>query len=266
MVDSPLVDALSPWRCRGECFWLFGHARAEEHLAPVAFNVLEGVSTFASPEVSGAYQGGLTSIMIARYNDSPVGPHDELIWVPGQFAVPPTGRNANRITRAYVSTKESAYNRRKHWNIPARTAHFTFVPSGANSPKALPYSRICVAPPDAPDNPFFVTDLAPSFLLSSGLIPFSSSFVPLSREVECPPLPQSDSWREDACIGTERWVSLTPAMKGKAGFFRWKGGLADGALADNVGLPNVRPWSTGMWLREFELEFPVGDVLGKRGG
>ena len=39
-----------------------------------------------------------------------LGPYDELIWVPGAFTVPQTGKKQRRITRIYVSAKESAYN------------------------------------------------------------------------------------------------------------------------------------------------------------
>lgn len=136
--------------------------------------------------------------------------------------------------------------------------------SDASSPRALPYSRISVAPLGSPDTPFFVIDLTPTFLLSRGLMPFDSRLVPLSEEIVCPPLPQSADWKEDACAGTDRWVSVTPIVKGKAGFFRWTGGLEDGALADNVGFPGLRPWSVGMWLREVEIESPVGEVLGEK--
>lgn len=264
--ESPFADAPAPWHCEGECFWLFGYARGGTYPPPVAFNTLEGASSYADPETSGAFKGGLMFVMIVRYTSSPVGPYDELMYVPGQFAVPPNKSAANRITRIYVSTKESVYNGRKNWNIPKHVAHFTFVPSGAASasPSALPYSRIAVAPPDAPEDPFFVLDLAPTLLLGRGVLPFNSRFVPFSSRIACPPLPQSERWKEDACVGTDRWVALTPGMSGKAGFFSAKGGLPGGAFADNVGFPDVRPFSTAMWLREFKLEFPVGDVLGKK--
>lgn len=48
-------------------------------------------------------------------------------------------------------------------------------------------------------------------------------------------------------------------MKGKAGFFRSGGALEDGQYGDGVGFPDVRPWKTGMWLTNFELDFYVGD-------
>lgn len=60
----------------------------------------------------------------------PVGPYDELIYVPGLFSRRPrqplrTGRTAAEpieyfpsITRIYVSTDESVYNGRKNWGIP----------------------------------------------------------------------------------------------------------------------------------------------------
>lgn len=48
--------------------------------------------------------------MIVRYKETPVGPYDEVIWMPGYFEVPGTGRKHARITRIYVSSLESVFN------------------------------------------------------------------------------------------------------------------------------------------------------------
>jgi hypothetical protein len=77
-----------------------------------AYAPLEASSSFASSESSGAFQGGLGMLQIVRYHDSPVGPYDELLIVPGYFDVP--GKKSKggmvRVTRIYVSTKESVWN------------------------------------------------------------------------------------------------------------------------------------------------------------
>lgn len=72
--DGPFTSVPGPWTCKGECFWLFGYTRTSEpRPGPPAFSPLEGASQFADPARSGEYKGGLTSVMIARYTDSPVG-------------------------------------------------------------------------------------------------------------------------------------------------------------------------------------------------
>lgn len=54
---------------------------------------------------------------------------------------------------------------------------------------------------------------------------------------------------------------MDPEMKGKAGMFWSKGGLEGGKYGDGVGWPDVKPWSAGMWLRDFSLVFDVPKVL-----
>ncbi|KAI0339249.1 hypothetical protein BDW22DRAFT_1336398 [Trametopsis cervina] len=262
--SSSFPEALPPWHNDGECFWLFGYSSGKQSLKPSSYGPLEGASAFADPEQSGAFKGGLFSVMIVRYKSSPIGPYDEIIWSPGNFEIPPSGKKALRITRIYVSSLASVYNGRKNWNICKHLAHFNFIPSGATSPNALPYSRVEVSPPDAPDRPFFVINLSATFIGSNARIPFNSALSPLSVEIVCPPLPQSPDWTEDGRVGTDRWISITPAMKGKAGLFKAKGGLEDGKMGDDVGFPDIQPWTIGMWLNEFQLEFPMGIELGRK--
>jgi hypothetical protein len=60
--------------------------------------------------------GGLGMIQVIRYTESPVGPYDELVIVPGGFewedAKKIKKRNV-RVTRIYVSQKETCWNGRK---------------------------------------------------------------------------------------------------------------------------------------------------------
>ena len=65
-------------------------------------------------------------------------------------------------------------------------------------------------------------------------------------------------------VGTDRWCMMPLLMKGKAGFARCKGGLDGGKYGDDEGFPDVQPWSLGMWLRDFELTFPVGEFPEKK--
>ena len=55
-------------------------------------------------------------IQIVRYSDTPVGPYDELLIIPGSYTVPggtQKGKTQLRATRFYVSQRETTYNGRK---------------------------------------------------------------------------------------------------------------------------------------------------------
>ncbi|KAH8097115.1 hypothetical protein BXZ70DRAFT_944312 [Cristinia sonorae] len=262
--EIPFPVAPSPWFCRGEAFTFVTTIRASRDnasLLPGSFNDLEGESLFADRAHVGEYKGGLAMVMIVRYTDTPVGPYDELIWIPGKFSVPAGGPDALRITRIYVSTKESVYNGRKNWNICKAQAHFEFTPRPNATATQLPYSKISVAHPSDPSHPFFVVDLSSSMLTSAG-IPVNTAYSPISMQMVHPPVPQSPNWREDGRVGTDKWWELTPGMKGKAGVVWAKGGLEGGKFGDGIGFPDVKLWSMGVWMRDFELDFGVGKMVG----
>ncbi|KAJ3479950.1 hypothetical protein NLI96_g8694 [Meripilus lineatus] len=257
------TEAPAPWPCRGEVLWLSGYSSpaSGEYPHDSAFNDLERSSSYADPNISGQFRGGLNSIMIIRYSDTPVGPYDEIIWIPGKFSSPPNNSEALRVTRIYVSSKDSVYNGRKNWNIPKELAHFTFTPSSDPNAKTIPYSKIAVAPVSDPDEPFFVADLTSTWLFSTPVIPFNTSYSPVSMLCIYPPLPQSPQWRENGQVGTDRWWSLAAQIKGKAGLFRAKGGLEGEKFGDNVGFPDVKPMSLGFWLPDAEMLFDVGEEV-----
>ncbi|KAK7691486.1 hypothetical protein QCA50_004885 [Cerrena zonata] len=262
---SPFADAPAPWHCSGEAFWFFGHISSKKGSYPPssAFNDAEAASSFSDAKASGEYHGGLTSLMLVRYKDTPVGPYDELIWIPGAFSVPQTSMKKLRITRIYVSAKESVYNGRKNWNIPKTVAHFEFTPNPkATSPDVLPYSKITVSSPSDPEHPFFAINITPSRFLSKPWLPYDSSWTPLDTYLVQPPLPESPKWREDALIGTNRWWGIDPLMKGKAAVIWGEGGLEGDKYGDNVGIPDLNPWKMGLWLKDFMLDFPTGEEIG----
>jgi hypothetical protein len=72
-----------------------------------------------STATQGNYVGVLGAILIIRYDDTPVGPYDELVILPGYFEYPRTLadgtveiRNTIRGTRFYVSQKYTNWNGR----------------------------------------------------------------------------------------------------------------------------------------------------------
>ncbi|KAL4925231.1 uncharacterized protein BDV17DRAFT_272553 [Aspergillus undulatus] len=58
----------------------------------------------------------LKAIMIVRYEDTDVGPYDELILLPGRAVNPYSGSKEMRISTIYVSTDASVWNGRRNWS------------------------------------------------------------------------------------------------------------------------------------------------------
>ena len=68
---------------------------------------------------------------ILRYSETPVGPYDELVILPGSFnGIGPKGekRKDSRITGMWVSSKETLINGRRNWNVPKFVV--TTIPPG----------------------------------------------------------------------------------------------------------------------------------------
>lgn len=74
--------------------------------------------------------------MLIRYTSSPVGPYDELLYVPGRYLYRDgngTLKKAWRVTKIYVSTEESVVNGRINWGIPKNVANFDWTEDGGRS-------------------------------------------------------------------------------------------------------------------------------------
>lgn len=129
--ETPFPIAPSPWDdLKADVFATVGWASVSDGLPVGSFGPLEENSSFSDPEASGEFKGGLCSVMILRYHQTPVGklvynyisdegmelmigigPYDEVIWIPGSFEVPHLDRNEMmRIGRIYVSSLASVYN------------------------------------------------------------------------------------------------------------------------------------------------------------
>ena len=73
-------DVPAPWtQCVGEAFWFFGYISSKkgEYPPSAAFGDTEQSSQFSDAKATGDYHGGLTSLMLIRCKDTPVGvcPH-----------------------------------------------------------------------------------------------------------------------------------------------------------------------------------------------
>ncbi|KAL0572109.1 hypothetical protein V5O48_009862 [Marasmius crinis-equi] len=189
------------------------------------------------------------ALMLVRYASTPVGPYDELIYIPGRWAYA-SGRNGLRITRLYVSTDASVFNGRTNWNIPKHRANFSFHKDGA-------ITTVSVSSPETPNKPFFSAKLAPV----TGPIPaevnstITGSYLTLIQ----PPIPGDPS--DPAIVGTDTWKSLVLDTKSKAINPVGITGNLGGRLGDGVGYPNIFPLlPVGLNLTG-TLIFPVPEVF-----
>ena len=119
MASNDFKIAPGPWKCKVQVFNipLYVGSAVAKSLPEHAYSPLEDKSPFASSE-AGRCVGGLGNLMALRYVDSPVGPYSEFAIIPGQFTYPVevNGKRKEgkrlRISRIYVSSKDSAFNGR----------------------------------------------------------------------------------------------------------------------------------------------------------
>ncbi len=77
---------------------------------------------FLPDELKGQFRGGFGMVMLVDYEQSPVGPYRELLFVPGLFDQ--AGQRRYAITKIYVSTIDSVINGQENWGIPKELADF----------------------------------------------------------------------------------------------------------------------------------------------
>jgi hypothetical protein len=75
-------------------------------------------------ELQSQYRGGIGSVMLVDYEQSPVGPYQELLFIPGRFQF--GRRRYYMVTQIYVSTQVSVENGQENWGIPKQLAQFHF--------------------------------------------------------------------------------------------------------------------------------------------
>lgn len=119
-IDIKKVPA--PWKCTADIyaayFFSSPKSKAAAEIDTIAYSPLEKESSFASPE-AGRFAGGIGSFMLVRYTDTPVGTYDELAIIPGSYTYQVQDKNGKwvekknpRLTRIYVSQKDTMYNGR----------------------------------------------------------------------------------------------------------------------------------------------------------
>lgn len=117
--NAAITAAPAPWACRATVysavFWVSASQAADPGFSAAAYAPLERDAPFGR---EGAPEGGLATVMLVRYQDTPVGTYDEMMLLPGKFGfeVDRAGRRVRerklRITRIYVSQRNTTWNGR----------------------------------------------------------------------------------------------------------------------------------------------------------
>lgn len=119
--DDSIIIAPAPWTLKADvytaAFWISA-SQAQNFPFDIAYSPLELSSQFADLGVSRPV-GGVGAVQVIRYKETPVGPYDELVIIPGKFEWTKQGSNeehksghAYKATRLYVSQKHTCFNGR----------------------------------------------------------------------------------------------------------------------------------------------------------
>jgi len=288
---SPISSTPAPWTLKGTVYTFLFYVTPSQakNLPSIAYSPLEGGSSFGAAKAV----GGLGNIQIIRYSESPVGPYDEMVLIPGKFEYEveqggPKRRNF-RVTRIYVSQKETCYNGRKNWSIPKHLARFEFktFPTGSTEINVYPHDTSGdITEARAAKTPFFSAVFKPSqyipnFPLSWGF----AAYVGIDVTLVQPPLPKGNG-SQGELPGTEKWCKILPVQysyKASIGWWDLKKSTAprdsgeelteeDGLLANRDGTmndaashltfadwsPDIARWSLGVKMEDATIVFDVG--------
>ncbi|KAJ7728955.1 hypothetical protein DFH07DRAFT_850672 [Mycena maculata] len=239
---SEIQVAPAPWKLKGRS-WMFP-------VSPLgsASSFPAGWSTAYQADAlsaGGEFIGGLGIVQVVSYTESPVGPYDELVYVPGRWKYS-NGTKAFRITQIYVSTKESTMNGRKNWNIPKNVAHFDIKTASDGT------TEISVGH-TADSAPFFKVSVKPIPVISSLSIHSSTSTFGSYLGLMQPPVPAGET---PEAVATTQWSALTPVFAGSTSLRSMTPGLA-GKIGDGVGFPAVTPWSIVAAIENMDMEFGI---------
>ncbi|CAL8574726.1 hypothetical protein XPA_000679 [Xanthoria parietina] len=256
---EPIKVAPPPWTCHYEAYVGAFYVSAKSGLPrDVAYEPLEASS--AKTTEAGVWKGGMVMIQLLRYSSTPVGPYDEMILLPGNFEVPGGHGSHTRITRIYVSQRDTTFNGRKNWNIPKHIARFKYT-----GDFSFPPFTVQIFPEDPSiETPIFTASLqhlafwTPSFPFSSNVL----KWLGVPNVMVQPPLPEGDP-REVLC-GTNAWYKVAASIYSPKAKLVWidlkqQGNEAEGE--NKHWWPGIRRWHVGLWLQNARLEFADPEVL-----
>ncbi|EGY21333.1 uncharacterized protein VDAG_02857 [Verticillium dahliae VdLs.17] len=291
-----------PWTLKGTVYlFAFWTTRSQAANPPsFAYSPLEASAGYATPEGS-RHLGGLSMIQLIRYTESPVGPYDELILSPGfhEYTVEEAGRRVKkrnaRITRIYVSQRQTCWNGRKSqcspppraanrhrvyphlstkerlaatdWNIPKHLAAFDWQDhqDGSTTIKVYPHDTEPVSAAEASPSktPFFQTTFRPTPFVPS--FPISMSLfkhLGVDATLVQPPLPQGQGSHGEL-PGTDRWCAVAPDQSSRRSSIGWFDLRQTDDQGNVVGehenfWPGFWRWHLGVKMEDAEIGFGEG--------
>ncbi|KAL8673677.1 MAG: hypothetical protein Q9168_001892 [Polycauliona sp. 1 TL-2023] len=261
-VSKPIKVAPPPWTLRYEAYVGAFYVSAKSGLPrDIAYEPLEASSAVTTE--AGVWKGGMVMVQLLRYSSTPVGPYDEMILSPGNFEVPGGHGSHPRITRIYVSQRDTTFNGRKNWNIPKHIARFKYIGDFSSPP-----FTVQLFPEDlAIETPFFTASLqhlgfwTPTF-------PFSTSvlrWLGVPNSMVQPPLPEGDP--KELLCGTNAWYKVTADIYSPKAKLVWLDMKQLGNEDDNDKhinnnwWPDIKRWHVGLWLQDTQMELGYPEVL-----
>ncbi len=217
MWSSSLAHAYvaSPWSLKGEGYVFVLSASDEQN----------EIDANIPKELKDKDPKGLNLLMFVRYSESPVGPYNELLYIPGKLSFP-NGNTDLSITRIYVDSEESLIGGQNNWGIPKEMADF-----------AIKGSKVAVSVLGEEAASFEVKAFGPSFPLSTGLIP--------------------ENFRTLTQLRENKLFTFALSGKGKANFASLKPISGNGTLFPDLSKRRV---IAGFHIEDFSLTFPVADI------
>lgn len=220
-------NAPAPWTLSGDFAYLFVHGSR-----PALAQFHEDSDPEKCP-----FRGGAGAVLLVRYSDSPVGPYDELIIIPGSYQYGNT--SYYRISQIYVSSMDSVVNGRRNWAVPKKLAKFQWNEN---------YTSVKIFLPNA-DQPFCTIRWRPRLYC----FPASSALVPVSlRTLLQPSLEENGS--------PARYFKIVPTC---SGWFRPWVQLLE-FRTDGKEIPSEKDlplYSFGVGYEAFTLVFPTAEQI-----
>ncbi|KAL8727626.1 MAG: hypothetical protein Q9166_005934 [cf. Caloplaca sp. 2 TL-2023] len=258
--QTPAIKKIPPpWTCHYEAYVGAFYVSTKSGLPrDLAYEDLEASS--AEFTEAGVWKGGMVMIQLLRYNSTPVGPYDEMILLPGNFDVPGGHGSHTRITRIYVSQRDSTYNGRKYWNIPKHIARFKYTGDFS----APPFTVQLFPEDPAIDTPFFTASLqrlafwTPTFPFSSTVL----SWVGIPNAIVQPPLPEGDP--KEVLCGTSAWCKVKANIYSPKAKLVWMDLQQPGKEAEDKNKnwwPGIKRWHVGLWLQNTHMDLGHSEVL-----
>ncbi|KAL8747244.1 MAG: hypothetical protein Q9190_000863 [Brigantiaea leucoxantha] len=262
--NPPVKIAPPPWKCRYTAYvGAFYLSTSSELPRDLAYDPIEASSSVVTDTLK--WKGGIAMIQLLRYNETPVGPYDEIAIMPGGFQLP-NGDTHSSVTRIYVSQRDTCYNGRKNWNIPKHLARFEYTGSFSKPPFSVSIFPASSDDHPASTAPFFTASIAPLRFWTPSF-PFSTNFakhVGISNVLLQPPLPEGEP--KDVTPGSEQFFKTDGHIwckKAKLVWFDMK--QPEGAVKVVKGRenwwPGFRRWNLGLWLPDAELSLGDPDVV-----